>query len=73
VGARLIYDTLNNRYLGSYHILLDYNGYGNKTGKKYATSPYNRQNNVTKCLTMIKGYHVPDDFPVRIAPNPQRE
>jgi hypothetical protein len=70
VGARLIYTTLNNWYLWQYHILLDYNGYGNPDGKNYATSKYNWQNNVTKCLTMIKWYYVPDDYPVRIAPNP---
>ncbi len=70
VGARLIYTTLNNWYLGHYHILLDYNGYGNPDGKNYATSKYNWQNNVTKCLGMIKWYYVPDDYPVRIAPNP---
>ena len=69
-GARRIYTTLNNTYLGQYHILLDYNGYGNPDGKNYATSKYNWQNNVTKCLTMIKGYYIPDEFPVRIAPNP---
>jgi murein DD-endopeptidase MepM/ murein hydrolase activator NlpD len=70
VGARLIYTTLNNAYLWQYHILLDYNGYGNPDGKNYATSKYNWQNNVTKCLSMIKWYYIPDDFPVRIAPNP---
>ena len=70
VGARLIYTTMNNRYLWQYNILLDYNGYGNPDGKNYATSKYNRQNNVTKCLSMIKWYHVPDDFPVRTAPRP---
>jgi hypothetical protein len=70
VGARLIYTTLNNRYLWQYNILLDYNGYGNPDGKNYATSKYNWQNNVTKCLSMVKWYYVPDDFPVRIAPKP---
>lgn len=54
VGARLIYTTLNNKYLGKYNILLDYNGYGNPDGANYATSKYNWQNNVTKCLSMIK-------------------
>lgn len=72
VGAKLIYNTLNNVYLWHYNILLDYNGYGNPQGKNYATSRYNWQNNVTKCLTMIKGYYVPDDYPVRIAPNPNQ-
>jgi len=66
VGARLIYTTLNNTYLGNYNIILDYNGYGNPDGKNYATSTYNWQNNVTKCLSRIKGYPVPDDYPVRV-------
>lgn len=69
-GARLIYTTLNNGYLWHYHILLDYNWYWNKDGKIYASSEYNWQNNVTKCLSQIKWYPVPDDYPVRTAPNP---
>lgn len=72
IGAKLIYNTLNNAYLGDYNILLDYNGYGNKEGKIYASSQYNWQNNVTKCLSMIKWYPVPDDFPVRVGKNPKK-
>lgn len=72
IWARLIYSTLNNTYLGDYNILLDYNGYGNKEGKIYASSEYNRQNNVTRCLSMIKWYPIPDDFPVRVGLNPKR-
>jgi hypothetical protein len=71
-GARLIYTTLNNWYLWHYNILLDYNWYWNKEGKIYASSEYNRQNNVTRCLSQIKGYPVPDDYPVRVGPNPNR-
>ncbi len=70
IGARLIYTTLNNAYLGQYNIILDYNGYGNPDGKNYATSKYNWQNNVRNCLTQIKWYHVPDDYPVRVGPRP---
>ena len=69
-GARAIYNTLNNIYLGQYNTILELSGYGNKKGKIYASSQFNRQNNVIKCLSMIKGYHVPDDFPFRNAPNP---
>ncbi len=70
IGARLIYTTLNNGYLGDYNIILDYNGYGNPDGKNYATSKYNWQNNVTKCLTQIKWYYIPDDYPVRVGIKP---
>ncbi|MCS6983231.1 MAG: peptidoglycan DD-metalloendopeptidase family protein [Candidatus Absconditabacterales bacterium] len=72
-GARLIYSTLNNQYLGHYHTIIELNGYGNKRGAIYASSPYNRQNNVVKCLSMIKGYYVPDDFPFRTGPNPRKQ
>lgn len=64
-GARLIYSTLNNQYLGKYNTILELNGYGNTNGAIYASSPYNWQNNVVKCLSMIKGYYVPDDYSFR--------
>lgn len=70
--ARLIYETMNNGYLGHYNTILELNGYGNEDGKMYATSEYNWQNNVTKCLSMIKWFYVPDNFPFRVAPNPER-
>jgi hypothetical protein len=36
----------------------------------YASSPINRQTNVLKCLSQIKGYYIPEDFPFRTGPNP---
>ncbi len=36
----------------------------------YASSPINWQTNVLKCLSQIKGYYIPEDFPFRIGPNP---
>lgn len=71
-GARMIYETLNNAYLWKYNTIIELNGYGNKNGPKYATSPYNWQNNVIACLSKIKGYYVPDDYPFRIGPNPNK-
>ena len=64
-GARAIYYTLNNQYLGGYHTLYELSGYGNKDGAIYASSEYNRQKNISKCLSSIKGYIVPEDFPFR--------
>ncbi|HMS91394.1 MAG TPA: M23 family metallopeptidase, partial [Candidatus Absconditabacterales bacterium] len=69
-GARAIPLTLNNGYLGSYHTINQLSRYGNKEGKIYASSPINRQTNVLKCLSQIKGYYIPEDFPFRIGPNP---
>ncbi len=65
VGARSIYYTLNNSFLGGYHTIYELSGYGNKNGAIYASSPYNRQKNVTRCLSSIKGYIVPEDYPFR--------
>ena len=69
-GARAIPLTLNNGYLWSYHTINQLSRYGNKEGKIYASSPINRQTNVLKCLSQIKGYYIPEDFPFRIWPNP---
>ena len=70
VGARAIPVTLNNAYLGNYHTINQLSRYGNKDGKIYASSPINRQTNVLKCLSQIKWYYVPEDFPFRTWPNP---
>lgn len=70
VGARAIPLTLNNGYLWAYHTINQLSRYGNKEGKIYASSPINRQTNVLKCLSQIKGYYIPEDFPFRIGPNP---
>jgi hypothetical protein len=69
-GARAIAVTLNNAYLGEYHTINQLSRYGNKDGKIYASSPINRQTNVLKCLSQIKGYYIPEDFPFRTWPNP---
>ena len=71
-GARLIPLTLNNQYLGQYHTIKQLSRYGNREGKIYASSPINWQSNVQKCLSKIKGYYVPEDFPFRTGPNPNK-
>lgn len=70
VGGRAIAVTLNNAALGNYHTINQLSRYGNKDGKIYASSPINRQTNVLKCLSQIKGYYIPEDFPFRTGPNP---
>lgn len=67
-GARLIAKTLNNVHLHQYNTIAELNGMFNREGKNYATSQFNRQNNVVRCLSMIEGYHVPDNFPFRLEP-----
>ena len=69
-GARAIPLTLNNAYLWDYQTIKQLSRYGNKDGKIYASSPINRQTNVLKCLSQIKGYYIPEDFPFRTGPNP---
>lgn len=64
-GARAIYLTLNNSYLGGYHTIYELSGFGNKDGAIYASSPYNWQKNVSRCLSAIKGYIVPEDYAFR--------
>jgi hypothetical protein len=71
-GARLIADTLNNRHLWHYHTIKQLSRYGNKDWKIYASSPINRQTNVLKCLSQIKWYYIPEDYPFRTGPNPER-
>ena len=70
VGARVIPLTLNNRNLWDYHTINQLSRYGNKDGKIYASSPINWQTNVLKCLSQIKWYYIPEDFPFRTGPNP---
>lgn len=70
-GAREIANTLNNKHLWSYHTIRQLSRFGNKDGKIYASSPINWQTNVTKCLSQIKGFYVPEDYPFRTGVNPE--
>ena len=72
-GARLIATTLNNQYLWWYHTINQLSRYWNEEWKIYASSPINWQTNVMKCLSKIKWYTVPEDFPFRTGPNPNLE
>ena len=69
-GARVIPLTLNNQHLWHYHTINQLSRYGNSDWKIYASSPINWQTNVMKCLSKIKGFTVPEDFPFRVWPNP---
>ena len=69
-GARVIPLTLNNQHLWNYHTINQLSRYGNIDWKIYASSPINWQTNVMKCLSKIKWYTVPEDFPFRVWPNP---
>ncbi len=69
--ARAIADTMNNQFLWHYHTVKQLSRYGNSEGMIYASSPINRQTNVTKCLSQIKWFYVPDDYPFRTWPNPR--
>ena len=69
-GARVIPLTLNNQHLWNYHTINQLSRYGNADWKIYASSPINWQTNVMKCLSKIKWYTVPEDFPFRVWPNP---
>jgi hypothetical protein len=69
-GARAIAQTLNNQFLWHYHTIDQLSRYGNPNGSIYASSPVNRQTNVIKCLSQIKWYYVPEDFPFRTGVNP---
>jgi len=69
-GARAIADTLNNQYLWHYHTINQLSRYWNKDGNIYASSVINRQKNVTTCLSEIKGFYVPEDYPFRTWKNP---
>ncbi len=60
--------TLNNKYLSQYDEIQDLSRYGNKNPNKpiYASSEYNWHNNITKCMSHIKGEYVPDDYNFRL-------
>jgi murein DD-endopeptidase MepM/ murein hydrolase activator NlpD len=65
VGARALYSVLNNKYLWGYHTLNELSRFWNNDSFIYASSPYNRQRNVMRCLSSIYWYPIPEDFPFR--------
>ncbi len=60
--ARVIYLTLANNYLWEHYKLTQLSRYWNMDWTIYASSDYNWQNNVVRCLSSIKWYWVPDDY-----------
>jgi len=58
--------TFNNQFLGNYTELQQLSRYGNKTGSIYASSDFNWHNNISKCMSHVKGQYIPDDFQFRI-------
>ncbi|NDK09481.1 peptidoglycan DD-metalloendopeptidase family protein [Candidatus Gracilibacteria bacterium] len=59
--------TFNNKYLGKYNTINQLSRYGNKTGAIYASSDFNWHNNITKCMSHVKGEYIPDDYNYRIS------
>lgn len=58
--------TLNNQFLWDYQTIDQLSRYGNKDGAIYASSPFNWQNNIIKCLQALKWEHIPDNFAFRL-------
>ena len=58
--------TFNNKYLGGHTEIQQLSRYGNKDGTIYASDPVNWHANVTKCMSSIKGYYIPDDYKFRL-------
>ncbi len=61
-GAKAIYSTLNNKYLRNIYTLNMLSRYWSKDGPIYASDSKHWQKNVMKCLKMIKGYPIPEDY-----------
>jgi murein DD-endopeptidase MepM/ murein hydrolase activator NlpD len=64
--ASLIFYALENEYLWNYPTIFNLSWYGNKKWAIYASSEINWQRNIMKCLTAIKGYRVPEEYPIRL-------
>lgn len=65
-GVKALFNVLNNQYLGWYNTINELSRFGNSDGYIYASSPYNRQKNVMKCMSAIYGYPIQEDFPFRV-------
>ncbi len=58
--------TFNNRYLGHHTEVQQLSRYWNKEGTIYASDPIHWHSNVTKCMSSIKGYYIPDNYNFRL-------
>lgn len=65
-GVAAMTATFNNRYLGKYTTIDQLSRYGNKTGSIYASSEFNWHNNITKCMSHVKGEYISDNHPFRL-------
>lgn len=65
-GIRAIVATLNGRFLGDYHQMIQLSGWWNPDGTIYASSTVNWHENMTNCLSAIKWEYVSDEFEYRI-------
>ncbi len=67
-GIHWMTKTFNNRYLSQYDEIQQLSRYGNKDGSKpiYASSDFNWHNNITKCMSHVKGEYIPDDYEFRL-------
>ncbi|USN59118.1 MAG: hypothetical protein H6767_03390 [Candidatus Peribacteria bacterium] len=65
-GVYRIVRTLNNDILSQYTEIRQLSRFGNKDGSIYASSPFNWHNNITKCMSHLKGEYVPDDYNFRL-------
>jgi hypothetical protein len=63
--VKALYNVLNNRYLWWYFTINELSRFGNSDGYIYASSPYNWQKNIMKCMSAIYAYPVPEDYPFR--------
>ncbi len=57
---------LNNKYLWKYDKIKQLTRYWNADGQIYASSPYNWQNNMLRCLTALKKEYISDDYNFRM-------
>ena len=76
-GVYWMIRTLNNRYLSQYNTIENLSCYGNEKATLcdrsqpvghfvYASSPDHWHNNVTKCMSHVKGKYIPDDYVFRL-------
>lgn len=63
--VRSIFTTLSNPYLWKHYTLDQLSRFWNKKWSIYASSDFNWEKNIVKCLSVIKWYWVPEDYPIR--------
>ncbi len=66
-GVQAIANTLNNKYLSKYSTVDKLSRWGNDDSHIYASSSTNWHENVTRCLSALKGRYVEDDYAFRTA------